>query len=488
MIAHPRPTETGEGLRAWCHGVRSLPARLESWQVEAMRERAALTGLVEEYGSPVNLIDPELLDNRAAELLAAAHELGVTARVFFARKANKALGLVDAALAAGHGVDVAGEGELSQTLTRGATGRDVILTAAIKPRSLLELAVDAGVLISVDNLDEFGLLADVAAKAGRTARVALRCAPEDDAIPASRFGMTGAEVRALLSDERRWRVVVLEGFHFHLTGYDHRQRSIMLDCVLDLADEAGRNGHCIDFIDIGGGVPMRYLDSEVPWSDFWAAHHRALRAQAPSMLWSDDTLGLRWEDGEISGTPSVYPMWQTPIRGDWLRALLTTNSGRGGTLAERMRRSGTALHLEPGRSLLDGCGLTVARVESRKRTSDGTWYVGVAMNRTQCRSAAADFLLDPIVVPGGTTGRTEPIEGYLVGAYCIEAELLTLRRIVFPHGVAVGDLVVFVNTAGYLMHILESASHQIPLARNLIRTESGWVLDDIDRPVGGIDG
>ena len=32
----------------------------------------------------------------------------------------------------------------------------------------------------------------------------------------------------------------------------------------------------------------------------------------------------------------------------------------------------------------------------------------------------------------------------------------------------VGDIVVFPNTAGYLMHILESTSHQIPLARNLI--------------------
>ena len=66
------------------------------------------------------------------------------------------------------------------------------------------------------------------------------------------------------------------------------------------------------------------------------------------------------------------------------------------------------------------------------------------------------------------TSRTGPIEGYLVGAYCIERELLTWRRLRFPHGVAVGDLVVFPNTAGYLMHILESASHQIPLARNVV--------------------
>lgn len=72
------------------------------------------------------------------------------------------------------------------------------------------------------------------------------------------------------------------------------------------------------------------------------------------------------------------------------------------------------------------------------------------------------------------------IEGYLVGAYCIERELLTWRRMRFADGVAVGDLIAFPNTAGYLMHILESSSHQIPLARNVVVSEATTALDDID--------
>ena len=75
---------------------------------------------------------------------------------------------------------------------------------------------------------------------------------------------------------------------------------------------------------------------------------------------------------------------------------------------------------------------------------------------------------------------TEPIEGYLVGAYCIERELITWRRLRFPNGVAVGDMILFVNTAGYQMHILESASHQIPLARNLVVDRGEVALDPIE--------
>ena len=139
---------------------------------------------------------------------------------------------------------------------------------------------------------------------------------------------------------------------------------------------------------------------------------------------------------------------------------------------------------------MDGCGLTAARVEFRKQRRDGTWLIGLAMNRTQCRSTSDDFLVDPLLLrPAGGVADEAPataaIEGYLVGAYCIERELLTWRRLTFPSGVAVGDIVVFPNTAGYLMHILESASHQIPLARNLIATSfEEPFLDRIDALAG----
>ena len=77
--------------------------------------------------------------------------------------------------------------------------------------------------------------------------------------------------------------------------------------------------------------------------------------------------------------------------------------------------------------------MTAARVEFRKQRADGTWLIGLAMNRTQCRSTSDDFLVDPLLVRPDSAGEpTEPIEGYLVGAYCIERELLTWRRLRFP--------------------------------------------------------
>jgi len=135
------------------------------------------------------------------------------------------------------------------------------------------------------------------------------------------------------------------------------------------------------------------------------------------------------------------------------------------------------LHLEPGRSLVDGCGLTLAEVAFTKTRSDGVPLVGLAMNRPQCRTTSDDFLIDPYLVK--RTPPSEEIEAFLVGAYCIEDEVILRRKIRFPAGVAPGDIVAIPNTAGYFMHILESASHQIPLAKNVVWPDGE--LDAIDR-------
>ena len=129
-----------------------------------------------------NLIDPEPLGRNAAELTEAAAARGVPLRLFFARKANKALALVDEAIRLGLGVDVASENELRQVLDRGVPADDIVVTAAIKPRALLELCVEPA--RSGDRQrDELELLGEVASAPGEAARIAIRLAPTPQRAP-----------------------------------------------------------------------------------------------------------------------------------------------------------------------------------------------------------------------------------------------------------------------------------------------------------------
>jgi diaminopimelate decarboxylase len=472
------PAETGE-MRAGCRGTAPLTARMETWQTAVCGQPARLAGWLEMYGSPLNLIDPSPIERNAGELQRAAERQGLDFKIFFARKANKALALVDEAARLGLGIDLASEPELRQTLNRGVPGRDLIMTAAIKPAALLARCVESETLIAIDNEDELGRLMILAQAHRGAIRVALRLAPELAGRPQTRFGLTREDALAMV--DRRLPVaddsnITIEGVHFHLDGYDAGERVSALGEALALIDALRARGHRPTFIDMGGGIPISYLDSPAEWTTFWSEHRRSLVGERDPLTFEGHGLGLEVHGGEIIGRANVYPYYQERTRGEWLEQVLVAplTGSRTDTVADAIRTRGLQLRCEPGRSLLDGCGLTVARVEFRKQRRDGTWMIGVAMNRTQCRSTSEDFLVDPLLlrvpnrpVAGDAAG---PIEGYLVGAYCIERELLTLRKLRFPTGVEVGDIVVFPNTAGYMMHILESSSHQMPLARNLIVT------------------
>lgn len=431
------------------HGLPPMRARLEPWAKQLTGSYSDARHLIDTYGSPVNILNSEPMLRNAQELVDAGQDHDVDVRVFFARKANKGLTFVDAIHEAGHGVDVASFRELQQVLGRGIAGENIILSAAIKSDELLRLAVENNVTISVDNVTE---LQRIIALADRPVRVAPRLAPNPKRLPPTRFGERSSTwIQALTSIDLHEVSVV--GVHVHLHGYSASDRVTALNEAFQLIDALP---HPTEFIDLGGGVPMSYLADPAQWQRFQAM--RAHPHLAP-FTWKNDPLN------------TIYPYWQTPTRGTWLGEILSADG-----IAEGLRSRGLRLHLEPGRSLLDGCGLILAQVEFVKTRSDGLPLVGLAINRTQCRTTSDDYTVDPLLIraPGNEPGPE--VEAFLVGAYCIEDEIILRRRIRFPHGVKPGDIIAIPNTAGYFMHILESASHQIPLANN------------VDWPSGQLDG
>ena len=439
------------------HGLPPLEPTHVAWSDSLLADSDACHRLLAEYGSPVNVLNPGPMQSNIDELVRAGQRCGVETKVFYARKANKALVFADTARDTGNGVDVASENELCQVLAHNVPGDRIILSAAIKPDRLLQLAIDNEVVISADNRAEYDRIDALAAASGLTARVAPRLAPDPDTMPPTRFGeRLGDWARHLREPSSSVRIV---GVHAHLHGYAAADRSAALRECLQLIDVLTAAGHTPEFIDIGGGVPMRYLADEQQWSDYQDAIAAQREGYAEPFTWKSDPL------------TNTYPYWQEPTRGTWLKEVLANGVAQG------LRERGLRLHLEPGRSLLDGCGVILARVAFVKTRSDGLPLVGLEMNRTQCRTTSDDYLTDPILVKRTPDG--EPLEAFLVGAYCIEDEIILRRKIRFPRGVAAGDIVAIPNSAGYFMHILESASHQIPLAKNVVWPAGE--LDAIDR-------
>lgn len=494
-------------MRRWSYAETATPLRprMHEWQETVLNSGDRLERWVGEYGSPLHLHSTRPFVENARGLEAVAARRGLDLGIYFARKANKCLGYVEAARGAGLGVDTASKQEVEQTLEAGVEPGRVVLTAAVKPRDLLDLCATRGVTVVLDNPCEVRqFAARVRSLEVDPCPVAVRTSGFEVAGDRlhSRFGIDVDDVvgcvQTLWRDAEICDHLQLEGLHFHLDGYDVEHRIAALTANLGFLEPLRAEGHRIRFIDIGGGLPVCYLHEETQWRAFWQRLRAAQLGEAEPITHRNDGLGWATESdargaSRLVGRPEVYPFWQAHDASSWLGALLDAPMSDGRSIARGVREAGIELRCEPGRALLDGCGLTVARVESVKRHRDGHHYVALGMNRTQCRTSSRDLLLDPVHVAHSTRvrDRGEPVaerpweaagsagsEGYLVGAYCIENELLHWRRLTFESGVAPGDLFAFVNTAGYFMHFLESRSHQFPLALNLLVECAGGEIGD----------
>ena len=269
-------------------------------------------------------------------------------------------------------------------------------------------------------------------------------------------------------DSDHFNLLNYKGLHFHLNGYSIQERGIALTQCLALAQKLLDKRMKTEFIDIGGGFLMNYLESELEWDYFNQQLRLAVGNKREEITFENQGLGLHISIGVLLGQLKTYPFWSPVTKGEFLRGILSSQSQSGkmaGTLAKEM---GIEIRMEPGRSMLDQVGLTIARVAFRKKDQKGNWLIGLEMNMTQMLSGSADFLLDPYVIYQDIKAQAEPIEVYFTGAYCLERDILLKRKITLIQLPDVSDFVVFVNTAGYMMHFFESSAHLFPLATNLI--------------------
>lgn len=444
------------------------------WMHRIFQDQKIITGLIEKYGSPINLHHlPTFTDNIASfkklfETYRLKHQL------FYARKANKSRSLVKQALEAGIGVDTASQKELEQSLALGGTADTLVLTSAIKTRAQYELAIKARVPIILDNWDECVMAQGIAEQLNEKAVIGIRISGfiVEDTKLYSRFGFDIEIIETFIlqnfGENGVFKNLMLQGFHFHLDGYSTRQRGKALSDCIHLASKIKEEGHTIRFIDMGGGILMNYLESEQQWRDFDKALQEGVKANNNPLTFNGIGLGYEVINNELRGQLKTYPYFNKTNGIGFLKEVLDyEDSIAGETNASRLRELGLEIRIEPGRSLLSQTGMTIARVAHRKQDAKGQWLVGLEMNMSQMMSSSEDFLLDPYIMYAEQAGADQPVEVFFTGAYCLERDVLLKRSITLPRLPEIGDFVAFVNTAGYMMHFFETEAHLFELSQNL---------------------
>lgn len=448
-----------------------LTAKLAPWMRKFIEQNEGSPDFYNKFDLPAHLIYGDEFKRNVRDLQAPIKERNLKGGLYFARKANKLPWLVELARQEDLGIDTASLGEVRETIELGVTPSKIVITAIGKQDELVDLAISKGCLLIIDNEDELKLIQAHAEKLGRKARVGLRFSgfQTADRIVFSRFGLPVQDfhrVFALLDKN----LVEVENLHAHIDRYDTKERACAAFALLKIIDWARGEGFDIKSIDLGGGILMRYLESENQWLDFQEALLDSVKGKRPYFTWLNDGLGYNRFGDEIAGKPDLYPAWNNLSKERFVSAVLD-QSQDGEILHKAFSNRNVELYFEPGRCLMDNVGMTLARVTYRKRDTLGNLLLGVNVNRMNVRPFRAEFICDPIflrqVKDKARAARTD--EGaYIVGNLCSESDLLYRRKIAVNALPEPKDVVCFPNTGGYLMHHMEIGTHGDPLPVNIL--------------------
>jgi len=242
-------------------------------------------------GAALVLHDLDLLDAHLDALGAAFPSSALHA---VAVKANPVAGILDHIAARGFGMEAASAGELALALDRTAPGR-VVFDSPCKTWTDLRTALQAGVHLNLDSLQELLRVETLAQEQPPTGPVGLRINPDvgagriaatSTAVKGSKFGIDLAAHRdAIVAAYARhpW----LNALHVHVgsQGCDLDLLVAGAAAVVDLAERIEAAGGHVAILDIGGGLPAGYGEDGDPGPSF-EAYAQALR-QARPVLFTD---------------------------------------------------------------------------------------------------------------------------------------------------------------------------------------------------------
>jgi diaminopimelate decarboxylase len=236
--------------------------------------------LAHQFGTPLYVMDEQAIRENCRRYRAAFDARYPKNDISFASKSYLNLAICKVIQQEGIGLDVASAGELYTAVKAGFPMEHVLLHGNNKSEAELQMALDHGIgRVVVDNFWELRTLAALAREQGRTQKIFLRVTPGIDPHTHRRirtgqedtkFGLsiaTGAALDAVTEALSDAPSIQITGLHCHigsqlLDSHTHEQAiDIMVQFLRRVADATG---WMPEDLDIGGGLGVRYLESQQP--------------------------------------------------------------------------------------------------------------------------------------------------------------------------------------------------------------------------------
>ena len=241
-----------------------------------------LSELAQRYGTPLYVLDEDTVRGtcRAYRDALQQHYPGESLPVY-ASKANSSLLMSSIASSEGLGLDAVSAGELLTALQGGMPGERMVLHGNNKNDEELLLAYDNNVTVVVDNQHDLDRLKALIPPDAEPAQLMLRFTPGIECHTHeyirtghldSKFGFDPDQLEPVLKSLIGEPWAKLTGLHAHIGSQifelePHRDLAAVMADALKLARDLG---HPVRDLNVGGGLGIRYTESDDPPSiDRW---------------------------------------------------------------------------------------------------------------------------------------------------------------------------------------------------------------------------
>lgn len=441
-------------------------------------------------GSPLNLIYPKVVVSNLVKFQKVFESHKIKGEVFYAYKANKSVAILKQLAVSNAKIDVASEKELKKALSAGFRGERMEATGP-KNTSFIKLALLHGVTFNVNSLQELETIKQLKKElriVGSTPvfiRLKEFKSSKIDIIQKdAKFGLSVKEARKAIEDLKNSKHLDFYGFSFHLLTISEQERIVAIEQSLALTLESIEAGFNPRGINIGGGFSANFLKNEKEWQQYISAIKDSLvDPNKPSMSWNQSGLGYWAEKGKIRGSAKFSDFYRSYDQFQELDKVISAKTPTFGRVGQFLQENMLTLFIEPGRSLLDQAGITLAKVVSINKSLKGETVVFLDMNRSHINSIELEFMSDPVVIASKKKAPKSAADGvFLSGNLCLPHDFICRRKVFFKDDLEPGDVLAFINTAGYFMDFTESETIQHPMAHKIAIDSQIWSLDEKYEP------
>ena len=237
-------------------------------------EQVPIEKIAAAVGTPFYLYSRQTLENHFASFDGAF--TAIPHLTCYSVKANSNLAILKTFARRGAGADVVSGGELFRALSAGVPAEKIVYSGVGKRPQEITYALDAGILMfNVESPQELELVAELAEKADRKARIALRVNPDinpgthpyiSTGLKENKFGINLQDALQEYEKARDKKHIDITGIACHI-GSQITEASPFVEALRTLKKlvmELQGRGIALRYLDLGGGLGITYKKESPP--------------------------------------------------------------------------------------------------------------------------------------------------------------------------------------------------------------------------------